>query len=66
MRALVSSGKVDVNAGTGARGTDYPVVLAALRGHGGCLEALLAAPGIDVNKHAGWTALCCAAFAVSE
>ena len=47
VRALVASGKVDVNAAGRGRGTALRV--AAEQGHADCLSALLAADGVKVN-----------------
>ena len=51
VRALVGSGKANVNA-VGENGF-FPLLTAARKGHSACLEILLAAPGIDVNRHDG-------------
>ena len=52
VRALVDSGKADVNAM--CRKGKFPLLRAACGGHSACLDILLAAPGIDVNKHDGY------------
>ena len=63
VRALVDSGKADVN-GCGSNGC-LPLAAAAWRGRAACVEALLAADGIDANGRDsdGETALAVAASA---
>ena len=47
VRALVDSGKADVN---NCADGFLPLACAACRGHAACVATLLVAPGIDVNK----------------
>ena len=49
VRALVGSGKADVSAS--GENEQFPLLRAARGGHAACLEMLLAAPGIEVNRH---------------
>ena len=61
VRALVGSGKADVNAED--RHGSFALQQAARGGHSACLVVLLAAPGIEANKHNGVDcALTAAAF----
>ena len=63
MRALVESGKADVNRA--APNGQLPLVQAVRSNHAACLEVLLAADGIDANQPCdfGRAALATAAFA---